>query len=103
MFWHKSLCSQSHVNSVTVMLHLLDQVGKDQKQILREGLDLELYSRHKRTNYYKSYISSMMKKPLVPAEYHSSLLRKLKSHIILMLIMRWWREGGDSMPDKEKK
>lgn len=100
MFWHKSLCSQSHVNSVTVILHLLEQVGKDQKQILREALDLGLYSRHKRINYHKSYISSMMLKPLLFAEHCSSLLRKLKSHIIVVLIMRWWREEGDSMPDR---
>lgn len=100
MFWHKSLCSQSLVNSVTVILHLLEQVGKDQKQILREALDLGLYSRRKRINYYKSYISSMMMKPVLFAEHCSSLLRKLKSHIIVVLIMRWWREEEDSMPDR---
>ena len=74
MFWHESLCSQSHVNSVTVILHLLDQVGKDQKQILRETLDLELYSRCKRINYYKCYVSSMMMKPLLSAEHHIIVL-----------------------------
>jgi len=42
----------------------------------------------------------MTMKPFLSAEHHTSLLRKLKSHIMVMLIMRQRREEGGSMPDR---